>query len=134
MKNRFLIAAVLALSLAGCAHFDAGTAAPIAASVADSVGVPPPATVANKTVLDEQLGRGVELGYKGFRLAMNTAIDAGQMTAARAAVIKPIDAKLFALTQAVQHAYAAGNSASYSAAVKQANAAIADGLAALGKK
>ena len=137
--KRLMIAAALACAVAlpGCGDktplASAGDLAPITATVADAAKVPPPATVANKTALDEQLGRGVELAYKAFRLLMEARVDSGKLTGAKAVAVADLDNKAFKATQAVQAAYRTANAVSYSDAVKQANAAIAAALAAIGR-
>lgn len=95
-------------------------------------GIPAsPATVANTTVLDEQVGQGVELAYAAFRTGLEIAVDAGRLKGAAATRAAVLDNRAFAATQAVQAAYRAGNSDGYLAAAKEARAAIAAALAAI---
>lgn len=93
--------------------------------------LPTPSTAANATVLDEKAAIGVELAYKGARIAMETLVDAGVITGEKAAKVAALDSKAFAATQAVQAAYKAANAASYDAAVLRAHEAITGFLAAL---
>ena len=92
---------------------------------------PPPATVANATVLDEQVGQGVELAYAAFRIALEVAVDTGRLKGAAATRAAALDNRAFAATQAVQAAYRAGNSDGYLAAAKEARAAITAALVAV---
>lgn len=106
-----------------------------ALSACSTLGLPniptAPAQVADRTVLDEQVGAGVELAYKAFRTALEVATDAGLIRGATATRVAALDNKAFAATQAVQRAYKAGNAASYAAAAKEARAAITAALAAV---
>lgn len=107
--------------------------APLAACTTTGGLAPPPApaTVANATILDEQVGQGVELAYAAFRTALEFAVDTGRLKGAAATRAAALDNRAFAATQAVQAAYRAGNSAGYLAAAKEARAAIAAALAAI---
>jgi hypothetical protein len=97
----------LVLSLSAC-NFDAPAS---------------PSSVANKTILDEKLGRTATLGYTaasklGAALVKGGIID---KVAFKAADQKGYDAVL-----AIKAAYDTGNANSYAAAVANANAAVAD--------
>lgn len=118
MKRLALILAAAA-SLAACSP-----------TVTDSVGRIPtaPAVAANATVLDEQVGATVELAYKAFRIALETATDAGLIRGERARQAAALDARAYALTQAVQAAYRAGNASGYVAAALEARRAIEQAL------
>lgn len=93
-----------------------------------------PSQVCDKSTLDERGGTAVELGYKAFRIAMELAVDSGQLKGQAAANVAALDNQLFSATQAVQSAYASCNAASYGEAIDKANAALAAATAALPKK
>lgn len=119
--RKLLLAAVLACApaLAGCS----------------TMGLPSvptaPAQVAERTVLDEQVGAGVELAYKAFRTALEVATDAGIIRGARATQVAALDNRAFAAVQAVRAAYRAGNATGYANAAIEARAAITAALAAV---
>lgn len=92
---------------------------------------PPPATVANGTILDEQAAQGVELAYSAFRTALEFAVDTGRVKGEAATRAAALDNRAYAATQAVRAAYRAGNSASYLAAAREARAAITAALLAI---
>lgn len=130
--NRLILALAAALALSGCAVAPA-TVASAGATVADSVGVPPPATAADRTVLDEKAMTGVELAYKAARIAVETGVDAGLIKGAAAARFAALDSQAYRALGAVRAAYRAGNAASYRAALTEAQAAIGAVLALTGK-
>lgn len=90
-----------------------------------------PAQVADSTVLDEQVGSGVELAYRGFRTALEVATDAGLIRGARATQVAALDNRAYAAVQAVRAAYRAGNATAYTRAAMEARAAIAAALTAI---
>lgn len=90
-----------------------------------------PAQVADRTVLDEQVGAGVELAYQAFRTALEVATDAGLIRGARATQVAALDNRAYTAVQAVRAAYRAGNANGYAAAATDARAAIAAALAAV---
>jgi hypothetical protein len=106
-------------------------ATPLTLTACDFGALQSPGSVANRTVLDEQIGSAVELAYKAARTAMETAVDAGLIKGALATKVALADNKAFAATQAVQRAYRAGNASNYAVAATQAQAAIGEFLAAI---
>ena len=130
-----LIIAALALALTACAGA-AGTvnsAGTIAAGTADAIGVAPPATHADRTVLDEQGMMAVELAYRAARVAVETGVDAGIIRGATASRFAALDRRAYAAVGVVRAAYRAGNAPSYRNALSEAQAAIS-GLLALTSK
>lgn len=105
------------------------------ATLPSIMGIPDtPAAVAETTLLDEQVGAGVELAYKAFRVALETATDAGLLKGDHARRAAVLDNQAFAAVGAVRAAYRAGNAADYGRAAKEARTAITAALAALGSK
>ena len=94
---------------------------------------PPPAAVADQTVLDEQGALAAELAYKAARVAIETGVDAGFIRGTAAARIAVLDAKAYAALRIVRRAYEAGNAASYTAALTTARVAVAELLTLTGK-
>lgn len=114
---------ILALALSGCGPL-----------LQLPAGIPPaPAAAANATVLDEQAALGVELAYKAERIALETAVDTGRLTGARAAQAAALDDKAYKAVTIVRRAYLAGNATDYTTAIAQARLAVADTLALLGR-
>ena len=110
-------------------------AAPLALTACATLpSVPPPAQVANATLLDEQGALGVELAYKAFRTALEVAVDAGVLRGAAASKAADLDSRAYLATLAARGAYKAGNAANYAEAVTDARAAINAALAAIGSK
>lgn len=99
-----------------------------------SAGLPTPSTVAEQSILDEQLGIGVELGYKLWRVAVETGVKAGEIKGEKASRVAEIDLQLYNGLLAVRSAYATGNAATYSSAVVNFNRTLALGHAALGAR
>lgn len=118
MKKIILAVALLAapVTLTGCASFLAS-----------------PASVANQTKLDEQAAIGVNLAYKSFRLAVETAVEANIVVPGSPLALKiaDLDNRAFSAVQAVDAAYKAGNSNDYATAVARAYVAIDAAVAAL---
>lgn len=110
---RYLIAAA-ALALAGCG----AVAAPI-------TSMPAPATVADKTALDEKPARVLERAYKAVRGAAEAGVDAGAIRGTTAARVARADNEAFSWLGVVRSAYDAGNAATYTEAIEHAKAAIA---------
>lgn len=130
MKRLGLFAALASLALSACAPLvAASTAASIATSMADSAGVAPPSTYANHTTIDEKAGISIEVAYNAWYRLLELAIDTGFVKPAQAARLAAIDNKAYGATLTAQHAYLAGNSASFKAAEAQARAAIKEGMA-----
>lgn len=94
--------------------------------------VPPPATIADQTILDEQTGLSVELAYQAAATAVKTADQAGIIPAAAKLRIAAADRRAYAAVRAVRGAYDAQNAASYATALPIARAAVADLLSSIG--
>lgn len=92
-----------------------------------------PASVSNSTKLDEQAAIGVNLAYKSFRLAVETAVEAKLIVPGSPLALKvaDLDNRAFAAVQAVDAAYKAGNSTDYTVAVARAYVAIDAAVAAI---
>lgn len=88
-----------------------------------------PSTVADSTVLDEKAAISIETAYKAARVAIETATDAGIIKGATASKAAILDNQAYSAVQAVRTAYRAGNSASYVAALHEAQSAIRSFLA-----
>jgi hypothetical protein len=122
MYRRLLIAAC-ALSLASCGdRLPLGSAGSAAAVAADAAGVPPPVTVADRTLLDEKVATTATVSYSaasrlGARLAKAGLIDKARF--------KALDNQGFEAVLALEKAYRAANAASFRAALDQINAAVA---------
>jgi hypothetical protein len=117
-----------ALALAACTTGQAvHTAGTVAAATADAAGVPPPVTYADKTTLDEKGAIGAEttftLAAKAAALAIRTEIVSEPATIVR---IGEVRGKAYAALLKIRAAYRIGNAASYSAAFREFEAAIAD--------
>ena len=96
--------------------------------------VPPvPASVADKTMLDEQGALAAELAYQAARVAIETGVDAGFIHGATAERIAALDVKAYAALGVVRRAYEAGNAQSYAAGLTSARSAIAELLTLIGK-
>jgi hypothetical protein len=121
-----LLVAALALCLAACTGGQINSAGTVAAGAADAAGLPAPATVADKTTLDEEGLLRLERLYKATRTAVEMAVDAGVIHGAVASRIAAADNKAFHLLGLARSAYDTGNAATYTAAVAQAQAAISD--------
>lgn len=130
---RMILCAALALTLTACGGLGntINSAAPVAATVADAAGVPAPATIADRTVLDEQALLAVELAYKAERLAIETAVDAGLIKGDRANMLAGLDNRAFLAVTSARAAYSTGNAASYREALTEAAAAVSAAVAAI---
>lgn len=85
--------------------------------------IPSPSTVANATVLDEDLGIGAEVAYTtaaklGTALAKGGVIDREQFKAA--------DARAYRALLALRAAYRAGNATNYLSAAAEVYATVAE--------
>lgn len=85
-----------------------------------------PGTVANQTILDEQIGIGAEVSYKAARLATELAVDLGKLNGANATKAAELDRKAYAALGVMRQAYTTGNATSYAAAAAQAQSAVAE--------
>lgn len=125
---RLILSLCAALALAGCTTAGAvHTAGTVAAVTADAAGVPPPVTYADRTTLDEKGAIGAEttftLAAKAATLAIRSGIVSEPATIVR---IGEVRGKAYAALLKIRSAYRIGNAASYSAAFREFEAAIAD--------
>ena len=111
--KRLLIAS-LALALSACA-LNTGLSQ-----------IPAPATVANKTTLDEKAGLAITVAYNAANRLGLLAIRTGIAKGATGEKIKALDAAAFGWVQIARTAYLAGNAASFTAAEREAKALIAE--------
>ena len=120
----FALCPALLLVLSACAPLGilAGLAQP-----------PPPVTLADRTTLDEQGLLGLELAYKGGRMAAEAGVDLGLIRGEVALKLAALDDKAFRALGAARAAYRAGNAASYTTALGEGQAAIT-GILALAAK
>lgn len=121
MKKRLILASIAALALSGCG-LQGMTTTP-----------PPPATVADKTVLDEQALLSLELAYKAARIAVETGVDAGIIKGATATRFAALDNAAFLGLAVARQAYSAGNARSYAEAITSGRGAVTDLLTLAGK-
>jgi len=112
------IAIVAALALAACT--------PTITNIPTS-----PAALSDRTIADEQVAIGLELGYKAFRLALELGVDAGVIKGPRATQAAAADQRAYAALLVARAAYRTGNAGDYITAAREANAAIAAGVAAV---
>lgn len=103
--KRFLIAVALCL-------------VPLAACVPSES----PATTANATVLDEQVGIGTEAAYTAAATLGTALAQAGVIDRAK---FKTLDRQAYDALLVVRRAYAAGNAADYATAATRVYAAVA---------
>jgi hypothetical protein len=117
--SRFTLAlACASLGLSGCASVG---------------GIPAsPGQLANKTVVDEQVGITATLAYtaaaRAATLAIQTGLIKNPVTIAR---IKALDSRAYGAVQAIHTAYLAANASGYGTAIEQANAAVSELLASV---
>lgn len=121
--KRFLLAAI-ALSLSACV-----TAGPVGSTTPTSVLAP--VTYADRTAVDEQVGVGIELGYKAFRTALELGVDTGVIKGANAVRAKAADATAYRAVQVFRQAYDTANASDLLLAARSANIAIAQALATI---
>lgn len=105
--------------------FAAMMAASLTLGACDIGAVQSPGSVANRTVLDEQIGSAVELAYKAARLLVELGVDTGRIKGQNALKADAFIVRAYSATLAVQEAYRAGNAVSYKAAAEHATATIA---------
>ena len=116
-----LLVLFAAVSLTGCAPLLAG------------LTPPPPATYADRTILDEQAASGVELAYKAARIAVETGVDGGLIVGENASRFRVLNRQAYAAVQTARAAYAAGNAQTYGAAVAEAKSLINQMLTLTGR-
>lgn len=114
-----LIFALAAASLAACTP----------GALSQAVGIPTPIEYAERTAVDEQVGVGIENGYKAFRTAMELAVDTGFLKGARAATVQRANRCAYAAVMVYRQAYQTANKADLLAAARSANIAIAQATA-----
>jgi hypothetical protein len=124
-KLYFVVPALAIAALSACY----GDAVSSGASIADAVHAPAPATIADRTVLDEKAVLGAELAYQAFRTAAELAVDAGVLKGPRAAQVADLDNRAYQALGLARVAYRTGNAPTYSSALDNARAVIAQGLA-----
>lgn len=111
MKHLVLIAACLSFTLGGCAS----VLAPVSS----------PSAVADRTVIDEQVGLAVTLAYTAAARSAALAIRVGAVKDAAAIKrIGALDSRAFLAVQGVRSAYLSGNSSNYADALGSANVAV----------
>lgn len=154
-----LIAAILRGSmLAGCALLLAGCAPLLSGllSAGANATLPPPAQVANQTILDERVAIGIEALYTGFARAGALAFRTGAVTPSPNPAVQrddfcprilrreieasdtgmslmAIECRLRSARDAARAAYDAGNAQSYQAAFSSAMLAYTEGMALIGR-
>lgn len=117
MRKFILIAC--ALSLSGCA------------ATLNRV-IPAPATYAQLTKADEEAAITAELGYKAFRIAVETGVKAGFIKGENALTISELDDKLYLALTILEQAYKTGNATQFTAARSDFNALLTTANANLG--
>lgn len=110
MKRLIILTAALALASCGPGEIMSTGAIPVP---------PPPITIANRTILDEQIGKGAEILYKATRTAMELAVDAGILKGKTAEKAATLDMSLYEALRAVRTAYRAGNATGYADAAEE---------------
>lgn len=97
----------------------------LALSACAAQPIPAPATVSERTTLDERAAIAAELAYQA---AANTMLVTG---AAKRPAVKLADVRAYAAVLAVRSAYRAGNAESYLTAARDAQSALASLLTAI---
>lgn len=121
---RLILTLCAALALTGCG-ITPSTVASASATIADSVHVPPPATIANITTLDEKAAIASENAYTLAAKAAALAIKAGLVSdPATIRRIGELDNKAYLALATLRAAYRTGNAESYRQAFTEANAAV----------
>ena len=110
MKRLLILAAALSLTACGPGKI---------LSAGDILAPPAPATIADRTILDEQIGKGAEILYKAARTALELAADAGILKGANAEKAAMLDGALYEALRAVRTAYRAGNAKDYADAAEE---------------
>ncbi len=87
-----------------------------------------PSAVADTTKRDEQAVLSADLAYKGFRLAVETGVEAGVIKGQRALQISNLDRQLFSAYTLIDRAYSAGNAESLAQAIVSFNNIYRDAL------
>lgn len=123
LKN--LLVGALALALGACGLMPGLMALPSA--------VPAPVALADRIMLDEQALLGLELAYKGGRMAAEAGVDLGFIRGEVALKVAALDDKAFRALGSARAAYRAGNADSYKTALGEGQAAIT-GILALAAK
>lgn len=129
---RIVSITVACMALASCG-FDGSHLSSIpagAAAAADSAGVPPPVTVADRTTIDEKTVIAFE---KSVTLAANLAtiaVKAGAIRGDNLDRLSALEVQAKGAVRRVRAAYAAGNATSYKAAIADLSTAL-DGLSSL---
>lgn len=121
--KRILLALCAVLTLSGCL--------PGSLDQTLSSAPPPPAAVADRTVVDEQAMLAVELAYKGARLAAETATDAGLLRGERAARVAAIDNRTYRAVTGLRGIYRAGQGQGWLAALTDARASVTELVSAV---
>ena len=116
---KLLLTIVAALSLTGCTL----------AQASGPLGIPVPVEYANRTAVDEQVGVGIENGYKAFRTAVELAVDTGFLKGERAATVQRANRCAYAAVNVYRQAYKTANAADLLLAARSANIAIAQAVA-----
>lgn len=93
-----------------------------------------PSAIADTTKVDEQVVVTAHLGYKAWRLAVETGVNSGLIKGQLAAHVADLDNQLYTALQAVDAAYATGNASNVAAAVTSFNTALTVGYSAIGGK
>lgn len=112
----------------GCAALMLGACAGL------GVSAPGPATIAERTTLDERGLLGAELAYKSARTLAEAGADAGLIGPKLAADIAQVDAKLYGALKRAREAYAAGNAATFEGALAEAAPLITELWALVGAR
>lgn len=126
-----VLLAVTAFALSACT-VDRHAVVSAGATAADTVGIAPPSTVADKTVLDEEVGLGLTTAYRGAVALARVANRAKPFSPALKVRVAELDSKAFKAVAAVRTAYEAGNQDSYTAAAKTARGLIDEIIALAG--
>ncbi len=83
-----------------------------------------PATVADRTIMDEKAASGFELAYATARTLGELAVDTGRLKGERAAQVQMLNRRAYAALQVIRTAYRSGNSDTWLAATADFQAAV----------
>lgn len=120
-----LLAPIMALS-ASCETVTSAAAA--------TAGLPPsPQAVANRVQLDETLLTTAELAYKGARIAVEIAVDAGQCNGACATRFRALNRRAYAALGVARTAYRTLNADGYLRALAEVRSLSNDLLTLTGR-